>query len=111
MTTVLVKKKLDLDTSTSGSNSRQAGRQNICRYILKFVKFPGGETTWILTFLMSVEVLKVHFNGFFQIKHIVRLVFRYIKFSCHVFSYRSLLLSTNTLNDSPICEKEYGYTD
>ena len=38
--------------------------------------------------------------SFFQILLILRRVFRRIKFGCHYFSYRSLLLSTSVLNDT-----------
>ena len=38
--------------------------------------------------------------SFFQILLILRRVFRRIKFGCHFFSYRSLLLSTSVLNDN-----------
>ena len=37
--------------------------------------------------------------SFFQILLILRRVFRRVKFDCHFFSYRSLLLSTSVLND------------
>ena len=37
--------------------------------------------------------------SFFQILLILRRVFRRVKFGCHFFSYRSLLLSTSVLND------------
>ena len=38
--------------------------------------------------------------SFFRVLLILRRVFRGVKFGCHFFSYRSLLLSTSVLNDN-----------
>ena len=42
--------------------------------------------------------------SFFQILLILRRVFRHVKFGCHFFSYRSLLLSTSVLIDTDVDE-------
>ena len=62
-----------------------------------------GKLFGLLLLLIAMQCynsIRNPFVSLFQIVIILRCVLRRVKFGCHFFSYRSLLLSTSVLNDN-----------